>query len=251
MPGARDSDSVPTPQAADDVRPGTLYVVATPIGNRDDITVRALRVLRAVDVVAAEDTRRTRLLLRHYAIDTALVSYHDHSGRSRVRQIADRVSAGETAALVTDAGTPGISDPGFTLLRECVQRGIAVSPVPGASALIAALSIAGLPTDRVDFVGFPPRKTGARRALLEEQRYRATTLVLYESPHRIESLLADATEVMGERPAALCRELTKVFEEVRRGTLQELLDGVRRTPPRGEIVLVIGSQPKSAASRAE
>jgi 16S rRNA (cytidine1402-2'-O)-methyltransferase len=256
LPDIRESDSVPAPRtpvrdADHAVRPGTLYVVATPVGNLDDITLRALRVLQTVDVIAAEDTRHTRLLMRHFGIETPLVSYHDHSGSERVRRIADRLQNGETVALVTDAGTPGVSDPGFTLLRECVSRGISVSPVPGASALVAALSVAGLPTDRIDFVGFPPRKVGARRALLQAYRERQATLVLFESPHRVEGLLRDAEEDLGDHPAALCRELTKVFEEIRRGTVRELLEGVRRAPPRGEIVLIIGGARRRAAAGAD
>ncbi|HEV2763744.1 MAG TPA: 16S rRNA (cytidine(1402)-2'-O)-methyltransferase, partial [Pyrinomonadaceae bacterium] len=209
-------------------RPGTLYLVATPIGNLEDITRRALRVLSEVDLVACEDTRHTRQLLERYGIDRPTVSYHEHNEQERAAELASRLAAGESVALVSDAGTPAVSDPGFRLVRACVEQGVAVVPVPGPSAFVAALVASGLPTDEFYFGGFLPARTHARRARLEEVRALRATLVFYETPHRLAHALADALELLGEREAAVARELTKLHEEIVRGRLSELLE--RFTP---------------------
>jgi 16S rRNA (cytidine1402-2'-O)-methyltransferase len=218
---------------------GTLYVVATPIGNLEDITQRALRVLAEVDLIACEDTRHTRKLLAHYRIERPTISYHEHNERERAEQIADRIAAGEQVALVADAGTPAISDPGYRLVRECLERGLKVVPVPGPAAFVAALVASGLPTDQFFFGGFLPAKSHARRARLMEVRALATTLIFYEAPHRLAASLADARAILGERQAAVARELTKLHEEIARGSLSELAQRFSREKTRGEIVLVI------------
>lgn len=221
---------------------GCLYVVATPIGNLGDITRRAVEVLSAVDLVAAEDTRHTRRLLQHLGIDRPLLSLHEHNERERMHALLERLRAGEQVALVSDAGTPLISDPGYPLVRACRAEGIRVVPVPGASALIAALSVAGLPTDRFRFEGFLPRRATARRERLQALATAPETLVFYESAHRIEESLADLCAVFGEaREAVLARELSKRHETLLDGTLGELLARVCADPDqrRGEFVLVI------------
>jgi 16S rRNA (cytidine1402-2'-O)-methyltransferase len=220
--------------------PGILYVVATPIGNLEDITLRAIRILTEVDLIAAEDTRRTRGLLAHHGIRTPLVSYYDAIEARRVPQLLARLERGERIALVSDAGTPGISDPGHRLLAAAVRAGIAVVPVPGPSALTTALTVAGLPTDRVVFEGFLPARGAARRRRLETLRREPRTIVLFEAPHRLGRTLAELLEVLGDRPAVLARELTKRFEEVRRETLTSLAHGVAAHGVRGEVALVIG-----------
>jgi len=219
---------------------GALYLVATPIGNLEDVTRRALRVLAEVEVVACEDTRRTRALLEHFGIKARTVSYHEHNERERAAELASLVEAGSSVAVVTDAGTPGISDPGYRVVRACVERGLQVVPVPGPAAFVAALTASGLPTDEFYFGGFLPARTHARRARLEEVRGLRATLVFYEAPHRVAQALADAREVLGEREAAVARELTKLHEEIARGRLSEL--AARFDAPqgaRGEMVLVI------------
>jgi len=219
---------------------GTLYLVATPIGNLEDITQRALRVLSEVDLIACEDTRRTRVLLDHYGIKTRLISYHEHNERERSRELGEMLESGSTIALVSDAGTPGISDPGFRLVNESIARGALVAPLPGAAAFVSALVASGLPTDQFFFGGFLPARTQARRARLAELRNLAATLIFYEAPHRIGQSLADAREILGEREAAVARELTKMHEEVARGRLSELaqkFSDERRA--RGEMVLLI------------
>lgn len=218
---------------------GTLYVVATPIGNLEDVTQRALRVLRTVEFIACEDTRHTRKLLAHYGIEKPTISYHEHNERERAEQIAARIAAGEQVALVADAGTPAISDPGYRLVRECLERGLKVVPVPGPAAFVAALVASGLPTDRFFFGGFLPAKKNARRAALAEARAIAATLIFYEAPHRLAASLADAHAILGERQAAVARELTKIHEEIVRGRLSELAERFNSAPVRGEIVLVI------------
>ncbi|MGD2163101.1 MAG: 16S rRNA (cytidine(1402)-2'-O)-methyltransferase, partial [Anaerolineales bacterium] len=203
---------------------GKLYLVATPIGNLEDISLRALRVLRQVDLIAAEDTRHTRKLLAHYEIDTPLLSYHEHSNDQRLQEILQRLQ-GADVALVSDAGSPLISDPGYELIRAAVERGVSVVPIPGASAVITALSAAGLPSDAFLFQGYLPRKRKERRALLEQQARYPYTLVFFEVPHRLQASLNDLVEILGpERPAAVCRELTKVHEEIVRGDLGEILN---------------------------
>jgi 16S rRNA (cytidine1402-2'-O)-methyltransferase len=221
---------------------GRLVLVATPIGNLDDLSARAAQALQEADVVAAEDTRRSRRLLDHVgARPGALVSHHEHNEDRRIPELLDRVAAGETVVVVTDAGTPGVADPGFRLVRAAVERGIAVEAVPGPSAVLHALVVSGLPTDRFAFEGFLPRKTGARGRRLAELADDPRTLILYISPHRAAKELAAAAEAFGDRPAALCRELTKLHEEVWRGTARELAeraaDGVR-----GELTLVVAGR---------
>ena len=218
---------------------GTLYLVATPIGNLADITQRALQVLRDVDLIACEDTRHTRKLLQHYAIDTKTVSYHEHNEQQRAAELIELLKQGSNVALVSDAGTPAISDPGFRLVRAAADSGIAVTPLPGPTALIAALVAAGLPTDEFFFGGFLPARSGARRARLNELRAVPGTLIFYEAPHRLGASLKDAYEVLGEREAVVARELTKLHEEIRRGRLSELSEHYSTTEARGEIVLLI------------
>jgi 16S rRNA (cytidine1402-2'-O)-methyltransferase len=219
---------------------GTLYLVATPIGNLEDITQRALRVLSEVSLIACEDTRHTRILLNHYGIKTKTLSYHEHNERERAVELGALLESGASIAIVSDAGTPGINDPGFRLVNEAIRLGVRVVPVPGAVALIAALVASGLPTDQFYFGGFLPARTSQRRARLAEVRALSSTLIFYEAPHRLAQSLADAREILGEREAVVARELTKLHEEMVRGHLSEM---ARRfsseTTARGEIVLLI------------
>ena len=228
------------------IESGALYVVATPIGNLEDISARALRILREVNCIAAEDTRHTGQLLRHFGIETPLLSLHEHNERERLATLITRLREGQALALVSDAGTPLISDPGFALVRELRRQGLQVIPVPGASSLLAALSVAGLPTDRFAFEGFLPARSAARqerlRALAREER----TLVFFEASHRIAETLADLAAVFGgERPAVIARELTKRFEEIQGATLSELTVWLAADPKRqkGEFVLVTQGAP--------
>ena len=219
---------------------GTLYLVATPIGNLEDITHRALRVLGEVDVIACEDTRHTRTLLNHYRIRTKTVSYHEHNERERAAELAAMLQAGASIAVVSDAGMPGISDPGYRLVSDALKCGARVVPVPGASALVAALVASGLPTDEFFFGGFLPARSLQRRARLMDVRSLDSTLIFYEAPHRIGQTLADAREILGEREAVVARELTKLHEEIARGRLSELAARFSKTESvRGEIVLLI------------
>jgi len=221
--------------------PGTLYLVATPIGNLEDITLRALRVLRECDVVAAEDTRHSGQLLKHFEISKPLLSYFQFNEAKRSEEIIARLQRGEKVALVTDAGSPGISDPGERVVRAALSRGMRVEAVPGACALIAALTASGLPTDEFHFIGFLPHKSGQRRKQLEALRGFAGTLGLYESPYRIEKLLGELQEVFPGRPVVLARELTKKFEEFLRGTPAELLELLKKRSLKGEFVVLAGS----------
>jgi 16S rRNA (cytidine1402-2'-O)-methyltransferase len=220
--------------------PGTLYIIATPIGNLEDITQRALRVLGEVDVVACEDTRRTRVLLNHFGIKTKTISYHEHNERERSEQICKLLMSGKNVALVSDAGTPLISDPGFRVTRAAIELNLAVIPVPGPTAFVSALVASGLPSDQFFFAGFLPARGNARRAKLAKLSEIPATLVFYEAPHRIAATLEDALEALGNRPAAVARELTKLHEEIARGSLRELVQrfGAGSTT-RGEMVLVI------------
>jgi 16S rRNA (cytidine1402-2'-O)-methyltransferase len=222
--------------------PGTLYVVATPIGNLEDITLRALRILREVALIAAEDTRQTRKLLARYEIETPLLSFHEHSPPARLHQILQRLESGESVALVTDAGTPGISDPGASLVRAAHEAGIPVVPVPGVSAVTAAISVSGFVASRFRFEGFPPRKAGARKRFFEALQEEDAPIVLFESPHRLLPTLQTALEVLGDRPAVICREMTKQFEQIFYGTLSSALQHWQQHTPRGEFVLVLGSR---------
>ena len=219
---------------------GTLYLVATPIGNLEDLSFRALRVLREVELIAAEDTRRTAKLLAHYEIDTPLISYHEHSSGGRAEHLIARLGQIDLA-LVSDAGSPLISDPGYELVSAAVERGIKVVPVPGPSAVISALSASALPTESFLFLGYLPRKDKDRKALLEREARSAHTLVFFEVPHRLQAALSDLLSIFGpERPAAICRELTKLHEQIVRGTLAEIVKRLQEVEPRGEYTLVIG-----------
>ncbi|MCL6481464.1 MAG: 16S rRNA (cytidine(1402)-2'-O)-methyltransferase [Firmicutes bacterium] len=222
-------------------RRGCLYLVATPIGNLEDITLRALRMLREADLVACEDTRQTQKLLRHYGLRKRLVSYHEHNEMLRAPELVMELEQGARIALVSDAGMPVLSDPGYRLVTLCVRQGIPVVPVPGPSALVAALAASGLPVDEFVFVGFLPARAGERRRRLQELARESRTLVLYEAPHRIGETLADALELLGDRPAVLAREVTKLHEEFLRGRLSELRRQLRGQPPKGEITLLIGA----------
>lgn len=225
------------------VAAGTLFVVATPLGNLEDLTLRALRVLREVSLVACEDTRRTGQLLASQGLRTPTTSFFEHNERWKGERILEALRTGRDVALVSDAGTPGISDPGYRLVRDARAEGLPVVPVPGPSAAIAALSVSGLPTDRFRFVGFLPQRALARRKTLAELRADRDTLVFYESPVRVIAMLADALEALGDREAFLCREATKLHEEYRRGRLSELLVLLReRDLVRGEIVLVVAGK---------
>jgi 16S rRNA (cytidine1402-2'-O)-methyltransferase len=234
LPGAKRGGESPS------LTPGTLYLVATPIGNLEDITLRALRVLRECDVVAAEDTRHTGQLLKHFGIARPLLSYFRFNEARRSEEILARLRRGEKVALVTDAGSPGISDPGERVVRAALAAGLRVEPVPGACALVAALTASGLPTDEFHFIGFLPHKAGQRRRQLEQLKDFAGTLVLYESPYRIEKLLGEVNDVFPGRRVVLARELTKKFEEFLRGTPAELLAALRQRKLKGEFVVMVG-----------
>ena len=221
------------------LQPSTLYLVATPIGNLEDMTLRALRVLRECDVVAAEDTRRTGQLLKHFGITRPLLSYFQFNEARRSEEIIERLRRGEKVALVTDAGSPGISDPGERAVKAVIAAGLRVEPVPGACALVAALTASGLPTHEFHFLGFLPHKSGQRRNKLEALKAVSGTLVFYESPYRIEKLLGELKEVYPERHVVLGRELTKKFEEFLRGTPAELLEVARKRSLKGEFVVLV------------
>jgi 16S rRNA (cytidine1402-2'-O)-methyltransferase len=219
---------------------GTLYLVATPIGNLADITHRALQVLKDVDLIACEDTRHTHKLLQHYGITTKTVSYHEHNEQQRTAQLIAQLKDGSDIAVVSDAGTPSISDPGFRLVRAAIENDVPVVPVPGPSAVISALIAAGLPTDEFFFAGFLPSRSNARRTRLNELRAVPGTLIFYEAPHRLASTLKDAYEILGEREAVVARELTKLHEEIKRGRLSELSSHFEdHDKARGEIVVLI------------
>ncbi|MBI2939570.1 MAG: 16S rRNA (cytidine(1402)-2'-O)-methyltransferase [Chloroflexi bacterium] len=218
---------------------GTLYLVATPIGNLEDITLRAIRILREVPLIAAEDTRTTRVLLKRHAIATPLTSYYEHNKLTKLDYLLGRLAEGDLA-LVSEAGMPGISDPGYELVRAALDRGFPVSPIPGPSAIVAALAASGLPTDQFVFLGFLPRRASDRRRLLAEVAGERRTLVCYEAPHRLIEALEDIAATLGDRPLAVARELTKIHEEILRGTAGELRAHFATTPPRGELTLVIG-----------
>jgi 16S rRNA (cytidine1402-2'-O)-methyltransferase len=216
-----------------------LYLVATPIGNLGDITLRALEVLRSVDVIASEDTRKTGLLLKHFDIRKPQMSFHEHNEEKAGGRIMELLAAGQSVAVVTNAGTPGISDPGYSIVQKAIAAGVEVTMIPGPVALVMAVVLSGLPTHSFTFRGFPPRKPGPRRRFLAIDQNSPHTLVFYESPYRLAAFLKDALEVYGDRPAALANDLTKLFESVQRGTLSALLEAVSQSELKGEYVVVI------------
>ena len=221
--------------------PGRLYVVSTPIGNLEDITYRAVRILKEADWIACEDTRTTRRLLDHYGIETRTVSYHEHNETERAAELIARIGQGESGALVSDAGTPLLSDPGYRLVHAAAQAGVRIEPLPGASALLAGLVVSGLPTDQFHFGGFLPPKQGQRQRLLESLADEAATLIFYEAPHRILESLEDIAAVLGTRDIVAARELTKMYEEILRGTASEIAATLAtRDSIRGEFVILIG-----------
>ena len=237
-----DTPAAPPPGSA--TAPGTLYIVATPIGNAGDISLRALRVLNDVNIVACEDTRVTGKLFALHGIHTTLNAYHEHNAERTRPRLIKRLKNGETVALVSDAGTPMVSDPGYKLARACIEEGITVTTLPGASSVLAALVLSGLPTNRFFFGGFLPQKKGARVALLESFAAIPSTLVLLESPRRLAASLADMASALGERDVAVSREITKLYEETRRGSLQEMANAyAEEDAPKGEAVVVIGPPP--------
>lgn len=221
---------------------GTLFVVATPIGNLEDITFRAVRILNEVDLIASEDTRHTKILLDRYTIGTPLTSYHKFNIRAKTGHLVQELRLGKDLALVSDAGTPGISDPGYELIAAAIAGGARVESLPGPSAAIAALSVSGLPADEFTFVGFLPKKPGKKRKALEALKEEGRTVIIYESPFRLVKTLVDIKNIFGERPVAVCREMTKRFEEIMRGSAGEVLEKIKDQKVRGEIVLVISGQ---------
>ena len=227
---------------------GILYLIATPIGNLEDITLRALRVLREeVAVIACEDTRQSRKLLEHYQIQKPLISYHEHNEANRTEELIERMERGESVALISDAGTPLVSDPGYRVVNAAIERGIAVVPLPGASAVLAGLAASGLPTDEFRFVGFLPAKSGARRKALEALSDERATVIAYESPHRLLDTLVDMAEVFGSRRIVVARELTKLHEEFLRGSAGEVqAELVKRSSVKGEITILIGRSEEKA-----
>ncbi|QLE51681.1 16S rRNA (cytidine(1402)-2'-O)-methyltransferase [Nostoc sp. C057] len=235
-----------------DPKPRTLYVVGTPIGNLEDITFRAVRILQTVDIIAAEDTRHTGKLLQHFQVKTPQVSYHEHNRTSRIPELLEHLVNNKAIALVTDAGMPGISDPGYELVKACIEAGISVVPIPGASAAITALSASGLPTDRFVFEGFLPAKTQQRQEYLESLQTESRTLIFYESPHRLRDTLQDLAFVWGsDRQIVLGRELTKLYEEFWRGTIAEAIAHYSQREPQGEYTLVVAGIPASQTQLTE
>ncbi|MBD2775037.1 16S rRNA (cytidine(1402)-2'-O)-methyltransferase [Iningainema tapete] len=235
-----------------DPKPGTLYIVGTPIGNLEDMTFRAVRILQTVDVIAAEDTRHTGKLLQHFQIKTNQTSYHEHNRSSRIPELLQQLGNGKSIALVTDAGMPGISDPGYELIKVCIAEGIPVVPIPGATAAITALVAAGLPTDKFVFEGFLPAKTKAKREHLETLSSESRTLIFYESPHRlIETLQSLAEAFTPERQIVLARELTKLYEEFWRGTIAQAIAHYRDKEPLGEYTIIVAGSPPNAAQLSE
>lgn len=238
-------------QTSTSIATGTLYIVATPIGNLEDITLRALRVLKTVNLIAAEDTRHTRKLLNHYSISTQLISYYREKEQERGTVLIERLQAGDSVALVSDAGTPAISDPGAVVVQMAHAAGITVCPIPGASAMTAAVSCAGFTESGFLFLGFPPSKSSQRRKLLASLIHSEYPVVFYEAPRRIAAFLAEALEILGNRPALWARELTKTFEDLQKNTLSALLDQCSGENSRGEFVLVIGPASQDQSSNGE
>jgi 16S rRNA (cytidine1402-2'-O)-methyltransferase len=225
---------------------GALYIVATPIGNLEDITLRALRVLKEVDLIAAEDTRHTRILLDHHGIRTSLTSYHEHNERAKAQELVRQLEKGVNIALVSDAGTPAISDPGYRLVVAAITAGVRVVPIPGASALTAVLSASGLSTDRFVFAGFLPAKQQQRRARLQTLCREIKTLIFYEAPHRLRACLGDIREILGDRQMTLAREVSKVHEEFLRGPVSQILQQIAAREIKGEVTLVIAGGDEQA-----
>jgi len=231
---------------------GVLYLVATPIGNLEDITFRAVRALKEAGLIACEDTRQTAKLLSHYGIEKPTISYHEHNELRRADELLEKLKSGVSVALVSDAGMPGISDPGYRVVKLALEQGIRVVPIPGPSAAVTALAASGLPTDAFEFRGFLPARSGQRRTALEELRKRDLTVIVYEAPHRIAEALEDIVELLGpKRPVVIARELTKVYEEFIRGTAGEVLEQVRGRELKGEITLLIGKAGEQPSSTME
>ncbi|MBD2504786.1 16S rRNA (cytidine(1402)-2'-O)-methyltransferase [Anabaena azotica] len=229
-----------------DPKPSTLYIVGTPIGNLEDITFRAVRILQNVDLIAAEDTRHTGKLLQHLQVKTPQISYHEHNRSSRIPELLEHLHGGKAIAVVSDAGMPGISDPGYELVKACVEAGISVVPIPGASAAITALSAAGLPTDKFVFEGFLPAKGQQRREYLEVLETETRTLIFYESPHRLRETLQDLAQVWGsDRQIVLARELTKLYEEFWRGSIGDAIAHYQQREPQGEYTVLVAGKPPS------
>jgi len=224
---------------------GVLYVVSTPIGNLEDITLRALRILKEVNLVAAEDTRRTGLLLAHHKIDNKLTSYHDFNKEKKAPELIDLLKSGESLALVSDAGTPGISDPGYLLIKLAIQERIEVVPIPGVSAILAGLVVSGLPTDRFSFEGFLPPKSTKRKKKLESLISEQRTMIFYESPHRLNHTLEEISNVFGDRKIVVARELTKKFEEIKRGEVSDVKEYFLKKRVKGEIVILLAGVTKT------
>jgi 16S rRNA (cytidine1402-2'-O)-methyltransferase len=236
----------------DAISPGTLYVVATPIGNLEDVSYRAVRILKEAGLIACEDTRQTRKLLDHYGITTPMVSYHEHNEAKRAEELIAKLQQGTNVAQVSDAGMPGISDPGYRVIKLAIEHGITVTPIPGPSAAITALAASGLPTDAFEFRGFLPAKSGQRRTELEALSGLQQTVIFYEAPHRIVEALADIVEALGrERPVVVARELTKLHEEFIRGTAAEVLEKLQGREVRGEITLLIGKADKREQAESQ
>lgn len=225
---------------------GTLYIVATPIGNLEDMTFRAVRTLKEVDLIAAEDTRHSRKLLNHYGIATRMTPYHDHNEQLKTDYLLENLLAGQNIAIITDAGTPCIADPGYRIAKAAAEKGIRTVPIPGASAIVAALSASGLPSDRFAFEGFLPPKQGKRKSRLDTLKNEDKVIIFYEAPHRLAATLSDMAEILGNRETVVARELTKIHEEFRNGTLQELADFYREQQVKGELVILIA--PSASAS---
>ncbi|MGO9139106.1 MAG: 16S rRNA (cytidine(1402)-2'-O)-methyltransferase [Syntrophales bacterium] len=232
----------------DNIKKGVLYIVATPIGNLEDITLRAIRILKEVEIIAAEDTRRTRKLLGVYQISTPMTSLYDRIEDRKSSVLISKMIEGMDVAMVSDAGTPGISDPGYVLVKKAIAEGIEIIPVPGASAVVTALSVSGLPTDSFAFYGFLPSRSGKRRQFLSTIKDEAKTLVCYESPKRLIESLRDMGEVLGNRDVVVLREMTKVFEEIIRGTVQDVINQLQGRAVKGEVTLVIGRREKISSS---
>lgn len=235
-----------------DPKPGTLYIVGTPIGNLEDMTFRAVRILQNVNLIAAEDTRHTGKLLQHFQVKTPQISYHEHNRHSRIPELLEYMANGQAIALVSDAGMPAVSDPGYELVIACIQAGITVVPIPGASAAITALIASGLPTDRFAFEGFLPAKAGKRREFLESLQTESRTLIFYESPYRLQESLQDfATVWSGDRHIVIARELTKLYEEFWRGTIAEAIAHYSQREPQGEFTLVLAGKPPEQVQLTE